>query len=190
MTDDLTTVTAQQTFDIESFTFSPTELRPRAGEFDMDQWQRLGEFIRMTNQACQWWWGDWLNMGEEKFGEHAAQALEATRWDEETLRVYAWVCRKVPPSTRVPGVPFGHYQCLAKLPEAEQRAWAEKVVDDQMSVRQLRLAIRNGDAETDTQPCVLIRCKSDADADTVEALLPDNVRSICDVERTTRARKF
>lgn len=188
MTDDLVTLNERQTFAIEQFTFSPTELKPREGEFDIDQWQRLGEFIRLTNQACQWWWGDWLNMGEENFGEHASQALEATRWDEETLRVYAWVCRNVPPETRVPGVPFSHYRCLAKLPEAEQRDWAEKVVDDQMSVRQLKLAMKNG-AGSENQPCVLIRCKNEADADAVEALLPENVKEICDIERTSRARK-
>lgn len=190
MTDDLIPVEAQQTFDIERFTFSPTDLKPLDGDFDMGQWQRLGDFIRLTNQACQWWWGDWLNMGEEHFGENTAQALEATRWDEETLRVYAWVCRKVPPETRVAGVPFAHYQCLAKLPAAEQREWAEKVATDQMSVRQLRLSMKANGSSSETQPCVLIRCKSDADADTVEALLPDNVRAICDIERTTRTRKF
>ena len=187
MTDDLVMSVPDKTFDIERFTFSPTQLKLRDGECDIEQWQRLGEFIRLTNQACQWWWGDWLNMGEDRFGENAAQALEATRWDEETLRVYAWVCRNVPPDTRVQGVPFGHYQCLAKLPEAEQREWADKVVDDQMSVRQLRLAMKNGGS--DTQPCVLIRCNNDADADTVVALLPTNVLKICDIERTTRSRK-
>ena len=66
MTDELVEQ-AQQTFNLEHFTFSPTELSPRGEEFDMNQWERLGEFIRLTNQACQWWWGDWLTMGEEKF---------------------------------------------------------------------------------------------------------------------------
>ena len=188
MNEDLVMSTTNKTFDIDSFTFSPTGLKPREGEFDMDQWQRLGEFIRLTNQACQWWWGDWLNMGEDKFGEHAAQALEATRWDEETLRVYAWVCRNVPPVTRVSGVPFSHYQCLAKLPESKQLEWAEKVASDDLSVRQLRLAMK-GDTTDESQPCVLIRCKNAADADTVEALLPKNVLAICEVERTTRVRK-
>ena len=187
MTETVAMTTARQTFDIEQFTFSPTELSPVDEGFDVDQWQRLGEFIRLTNQACAWWWGDWLNMGEEKFGEVASQALEATRWDEETLRVYAWVCRSVPRSSRVPGVSFAHYRCLAPLPEAEQHEWATRVVDDQWSVRQLKLALRK--TPTDTQPCVLIRCKSEADADTVEALLPGNVQEICEVERITRARR-
>ena len=188
MTDELVQQ-AQQTFHLEHFKFSPTELSPRGEEFDMDQWERLGEFIRLTNQACQWWWGDWLNMGEQQFGERASQALESTRWDEETLRVYAWVCRNVPRETRVPGVPFSHYQCLAKLPEGEQREWAEKVVDDQMSLRQLRHAMKNGSGKT-TQPCLVVRCKTSGAAERASAVLLDLVSAgECEVELTERAVK-
>lgn len=180
----------ERTFDLERFKFSPTTLVPgdESKSFSIDQWQRLGDFIRLTNQACQWWWGDWMNMGEDAFGEESSQALETTRWDEETLRVYAWVCRKVPTVNRLTGVPFSHYLDIAKLPVEEQHVWASRVSDEQLSRRQLRRALRDENG-SDTQPCVLIRCKSEADADTVEGLLPEQVRSTCVVERTSRKRK-
>lgn len=159
---------AAGTFTVGTFEFTTTELKPPSDDVSFEEWERLGEFIRLSNQASQWWWGDWLNMGEDKFGERASQALEITRWDEETLRNYAWVCKNVPAVSRITGVSFSHYQMLAKLPEPEQKKWAERSVDEQWSKRQLRKAIRadaNGDDEL--QPCVLIRCTKDADADEV-----------------------
>ena len=157
-----------QTFSIEGFTFSPTQLIPKEG-MDYDQWQRLGDFIRLTNQASQWWWGDWLNIGEQEFGERSAQALESTRWEEETLRAYAWVARKVHPDNRLTGVPFSHYLQLAKLKPAQQRTWAEKIVNGQLSQRQLRAALKTTDESPGVQPCVLVRCDDGPQADLVEA---------------------
>lgn len=129
-------------------------------ELGFEKWQRIGEFIRLTNVASQWWWGDWLNLGEDVFGEKSSQALEVTKWDETTLRVYAWVCRNVPLDRRLTGVPFSHYMLLAKLPEAQQRRWALRALDEQWSQRQLRRALRDAsDTATAIQRCVLIRCK-------------------------------
>lgn len=162
-------------FQIDNFQFSPTafraltSLKPNS-DADFAQWQRIGEFIRLTNSASQWWWGDWLNIGEDSFGERSSQALEITRWDEETLRVYSWVCKQVPATERVAGVSFSHYLLLAKLPPAQQSKWANKVVEEQWSQRQLRKALRasNKDAVA-MQQCVLVRCNNSADVvDTIE----------------------
>lgn len=172
-------------FKVGSFEFSTTSLSV-ASEIDLDEWSRIGEFIRLTNQASQWWWGDWLNMGEDKFGEKASQALEITRWDEETLLQYAWVCRKVPAATRVTGVSFTHYRELAKLPEKEQKKWAEQVVDQQLSRRQLKIQMKEDEGESITQPCVLIKCKNENDASDVELWAAE---SGFDFDRVERKKK-
>ena len=163
---DLELIPKSQTFSISEFDFSATSLVPK-GETDFSDWVKVGDFIRLSNVACQWWWGDWLNMGEDKFGEKSSQALESTRWDEETLRVYAWVCRNVPPENRLPGVPFSHYLTLAKLPPDDQREFAEKARDQQWSRSQLKKAI-DVSSVPDSQTCVLIRCKTSQEASIVE----------------------
>ena len=171
-------------FNVGRFEFTTTELRPPLDDISFEEWERLGEFIRLTNQASQWWWGDWLNMGEDKFGEKASQALEITRWDEETLRNYAWVCQKVPSVSRITGVSFSHYQLLAKLPEAEQKKWAERSVDEQLSKRQLRIAMRTEtNGEEQLQPCVLIRCKKNTDADEVAVWATESGYEVERIER-------
>jgi hypothetical protein len=41
-----------------------------------EQWKSLGEFIRYADGAVHWWIGDWLNYGEQNYGEMYEQALE------------------------------------------------------------------------------------------------------------------
>ena len=176
----------KKTFSIEGFSFGPTQLIAK-NDMNFEEWERLGEFIRLTNQASQWWWGDWLNAGEDAFGERSAQALEATRWEEETLRAYAWVCRKVPPVSRITGVPFTHYQRLAKLSEADQLEWATKVVDNQWSRHELSAAIKEDvGSGIHLQPCVLVRCETDDQADAVEAWAAEQSYG---ADRSDRTRK-
>lgn len=161
-------------FKMNDFIFSPTGMTAESQTFDsFDKWSRTGEFIRLTNQASQFWWGDWLNIGEDLFGSKASQALEETRWDEETLSVYAWVCKNVPPVNRLIGVPFSHYLQLAKLPHDQQRQWAEQVRDKQWSKRQLKMALNGQDASAEKQCCVLIRCADEKEAESVEEWAAD-----------------
>ena len=185
MTTDLTNPTHE--FTIDDFHFTPTGFSGSPKAIKFEQWQRIGEFIRLTNAASQWWWGDWLNLGEDTFGEKSSQALEITKWDETTLRVYAWVCRNVPLDRRLTGVPFSHYMLLAKLPEAQQRRWALRALDEQWSQRQLRRALRDSkDDAVKMQPCLLMRFKNKDKQ--VEAELWANMHNV-DFERCERAKK-
>ena len=164
-----------QEFKMNDFVFSPTGMTTESQTFDsFDQWSRTGEFIRLTNQASQFWWGDWLNIGEDLFGTKASQALQETRWDEETLGVYSWVCKNVPPVNRLIGVPFSHYLQLAKLPHDQQRHWAEQVRDNQWSKRQLKIALDGSKDTAEKQPCVLIRCADEKEAESVEEWAKDS----------------
>lgn len=185
---DITTTTTQ-TFNIDDFQFTPTGFSTTVALEDVNfqAWQKIGEFIRLTNVASQWWWGDWLNLGEDVFGEKSSQALEITKWDETTLRVYAWVCRNVPPDKRLTGTSFSHYLLLAKLPPKKQLHWAKKVVEHQWSQRQLRQALRNSNENAiKMQPCVLVRCEDETEVEQVEAWATQNKLDTDVVERVRK----
>ena len=173
-------------FTATDVSWSPLESSAASGDDDFDHWERAGEFIRLTNQASQWWWGDWLNLGEERFGERASQALEDTRWEAETLAVYAWVSRKVPKVNRLSGVPFSHYLQLAKLDISVQKTWAETIKSNQWSQRQLRVALKSEGDSLERQPCVLIRCDNKKDAEGVETLMTDKGYVVEHLERSRR----
>lgn len=88
-----------------------------------DEWMALGETLSTLEGGIAWLVGDWLNMGGE-FGEAAAQAIDHEQWSAETVRVYQWVCSKVPAENRT--MSFAHCQNIAALPPTEQRAWLDK----------------------------------------------------------------
>ena len=91
-------------------------------------------FDRSVVVGHQWWWGDFVNFGELEYGERFAQALEATDWEESSLRQYAWVAKNVEKENRLDGVPFGHYlNGLASLQPAEQKQWAERILAENLT---------------------------------------------------------
>ena len=99
-----------------------------------EEWDQLGQYLRRVHTGYQWWWGDWLNYGEGAYGERFSQALEATDWEEATLRQYAWVAKSVEKENRLDGVAFGHYvNGLASLEPAQQKVWAERIVAENLT---------------------------------------------------------
>jgi hypothetical protein len=50
--------------------------------------------------AVHFWIGDWLNYGEQKWGEMYTQALDATEFDYGTLRDDKWISSKIQLSDR------------------------------------------------------------------------------------------
>jgi DNA modification methylase len=106
-----------------------------AGNPTYDEWYQAGERLRYLEGALMWAIGDWLNYGEQKYGEMYAQAMEATDYSYQTLRDAKWVAGEIVSSTRQFDVPFGHYkEVAAQEPEvrdellaaAEAGGWTQK----------------------------------------------------------------
>lgn len=117
-----TAVVKRQNYELEA-----TALRIQ-GELSFDDWSGIGVWLEQADKAIQWWIGDWMNYGEERFGEQFAQAIEATGWAIATIRQYAWVCAKVPPKNRRPDLTFFHHREVADLPVDDQAAWLDKAI--------------------------------------------------------------
>lgn len=80
--------------------------------------------------AVQWWLGDWVNYGEATYGETYSQALEATEYEEKTLRNYAYVARNIQMSRRRDNLTFSVHSEIVGLPTAkEQDRWLLIVID-------------------------------------------------------------
>ena len=118
---------------VGGFRLTPTGLSAE-GNPTFEEFDQLGQYLRRVHTGYQWWWGDWLNYGEGAYGERFSQALDATDWEESTLRQYAWVAKNVAPENRLDGVAFGHYvNGLASLEPAEQKLWAERIVAENLT---------------------------------------------------------
>jgi hypothetical protein len=104
------------------------------------QWRDVGMMYARLGKAVQFWLGDWMLYGENKYGEEFAQACSETGYSEESLRGFLWVASRIPPNVRRSTLSWSHHQVVAGseypasfLDSAEQLKW---------SVRELREAVK------------------------------------------------
>lgn len=143
-----TNTTALELID-NKFNFSSTGLTIKH-QPTFEEWQECGEQLHYIESSIQWWIGDWLNYGEQRWGEMYTQALNETDYAERTLHNLKYVTSKVDSSRRREDLSFSHHSEVAALPPAEQDEWLDKAKKDHLSTRQLRDAIkRNGTEQPD-----------------------------------------
>lgn len=90
-------------------------------ETSFEAWESLGAWLQTVDGCVHWWTGDWLNWGEDHYGERYAQAMSTTGWSLSTLEVYAWVCKRVPVENRRMDLSFSHHKAVAHLPPSSQQ---------------------------------------------------------------------
>lgn len=130
-----------------SFRLQPTGLIVR-GTPTRAEWEQCGEVLHRMEGAVQWWIGDWLNYGERAYGEKYTEAIEATGYDEHSLRQYAWVANKVALSIRIDNVSYGVHMAVAPLPPEQQREILARAAAENLTVGQTKAIIRTQRLET------------------------------------------
>ena len=117
-----------------------------------ERWVEIGQSLGSTVKNLPWAVGDWLVLGEDAFGERAAQHLQDVGMAVERLSNYAWVSRAFPPTTRVEGLTWTHHRYIAKLNEDERSFWLRRSLEENLSTGELwRLLHAN-------KPTVTWRC--------------------------------
>lgn len=106
------------------------------------EWRRIGEQISLVSNASSWWLGDWLVYGQEKYPDRYRIAISEAALDYQTLRNYAWVARKFPPSRRRDMLSFHHHLEVAALSESDQDIWLERAIRFKWSKAELRRRIK------------------------------------------------
>lgn len=94
-----------------------------AAALTFDEWMQVGRTLQTIGGAINWWVGDWLNYGEQRYGETYTQAIEATGWGLEHLKQCKWVAGRVEKCTRVHDLSYTHHRHVAHLTAAEQASW-------------------------------------------------------------------
>jgi N6-adenosine-specific RNA methylase IME4 len=124
---------------VNGFTLSPLGLVVSEVEtFTFDQWQQVGEWLRYCDGAVHWWVGDWVNYGEQQYGEQYAPALEATGFEYQTLRDDRWVAGRIELSRRRDNLSFAHHREVAPLSPPDQDELLDIAERDSLSTRDLR----------------------------------------------------
>lgn len=122
-------------------------------DLSYETWEALGRFFGSLDKRSRWYIGDWLILGEELFGEEAAQAIEdtqKTRYDEAervtgldhgTMMNVRSICKNVARDTRRKELGFWIHAEVAPLDAAEQSVWLERAIEHGWTRRELRDAI-------------------------------------------------
>lgn len=100
-----------------------------------DDWMDLGDKLRFVSHGVQFWAGDWLAYGEDKYGEEAFAILDVK---DKTLANWASTCRRVAPSRRREELRYSHHAEVAPLPPVKQTLVLEEAVTNDYTVRQTR----------------------------------------------------
>lgn len=149
------------------------------GELSFEEWSATGRSLQRVGRAWQWWVGDWLNRGEQLFGEEYAQEIDVSEWDNETIRGATWVSSKIPRSRRRPGLSWSHHHAVAALEDAEQERFLDLAENGDLSVARLRelikqykkrLANPEPEPEKDDEMPEEYGSPEDADVDPIEDL--------------------
>jgi hypothetical protein len=118
-----------------------TGLRLHDG-LSFESWRRIGLQVGTLSDASAWWIGDWLLFGQRTYGERYKAAIDATGFGYQTLRNYAWVASRFPPSRRRDNLSFGHHAEVAALEEEGQEEWLRRVALHRWSRNELRRNLR------------------------------------------------
>jgi hypothetical protein len=97
-----------------------------SGTPSLSEWESAGRALKKASGAVQWWIGDWLNYGERAYGEMYAQALDATEYDYQTLRVQKYVANRVQLLTRSNNLSWKHHRIVAPLEPEQQIEWLQR----------------------------------------------------------------
>lgn len=107
-------------------------------EVSESEWMKFGATLFRFQDYLSLFIGDWLVVGEHKWGKTYQSIAKNFRRKEKTLRNYRWVCGSVEMSVRKDNLTFGHYQIVASYDrnlQSDYLAWAS---NNNASVGQLR----------------------------------------------------
>jgi hypothetical protein len=107
------------------------------------QWLAIGRRLGGISRCCQWWLGDWLRYGTEKWGERYVDAAVVTGYDIRSLANMASIAAAFHIARRRMNLSWSHHAVVAGLPEPEQERWLDVAAEDRLSVADLRTEVRS-----------------------------------------------
>lgn len=110
-------------------------------ELTFEEWESIGAGLQLLERGMLWWIGDWLNYGEERFGEKHAQVLDSKKYTQGTLANCKYVAKRFAPSSRYDGLSWSHHYAVAKLPPADRDVWLAKAEEESWTRAELRAHI-------------------------------------------------
>src|ERR1044072_3326935 len=106
------------------------------------EWLVVGGRLGGISRCNQWWLGDWVRYGTEKWGEKYTRAAKITGYDPRSLANMASISAAFDSSRRRDDLTWSHHVTVAGLPEEEQERWLDRAAAENLSVADLRTELR------------------------------------------------
>lgn len=117
-----------------------------AGEITFDTWASIGPVLGEYSRGVAWAVGDWLNLGEAKWGEMYAQALDTTGLSLGRLRNLKYLANAVPYSNRVSSLSLSHHEAVASFSIDQQRRLLLMAVEHGLNREEMRDVVKEIEA--------------------------------------------
>lgn len=112
---------------------------------DYDQWAECGRALAKCKEATQFWIGDWLEAGEQRWGEKYSQAASETGINPQRLMQLKFVASRIPAGSRLKELSWTHHKIVASakgLTDVKRQAWLRIAQKRNLTTRELEDAIR------------------------------------------------
>ncbi|MFL5911860.1 MAG: hypothetical protein ACJ768_14955 [Gaiellaceae bacterium] len=116
-----------------------------------EQWVLQGHRLGAIGRGVGWWIGDWLRFGNARYGEKYVRAAKITGYDVQTLMNMVYVASSVDPSRRHQRLSWSHHAEVAALEPEEQGWWLDRAEENRLSVRDLRMLLREARRRDETE---------------------------------------
>lgn len=108
------------------------------------EWENLIRGLMTVEEGHQWWMGDAIAFGEDKFAEQAFQVFgdNPMKYDHKTLANQASISRAVPKSVRRIDLSWSHHREVSALKDTRaQKRLLAKAVKEKLSCAELKLLV-------------------------------------------------
>jgi hypothetical protein len=99
-------------------------------DLSQKDWEKFGLGLVAVSASFAWVIGDWVNAGDQKYGQTYTQMAALSGWDEDTCKQYAFTAANVLRDDRNPHVFHAHHRLVASLPAKDQRKLLAKFVTE------------------------------------------------------------
>jgi hypothetical protein len=111
-------------------------------ELTQDEWLAQGVPLGVASRSSNWWLGDWVRFGKNRYGAKYEEAAEVTGYDVQTLTNMVYVASRFEFSRRRENLSWSVHAELAALEQDEQDYWLGLAASTPLSVRALRAQLR------------------------------------------------
>ena len=102
------------------------------------EWEASIRTLRAVGEAVQFWLGDALRYGQQRYGETYTQVLEETDYQYSSLATMVYVAERVESSSRDELLSWSHHKVVAPYDAPRQHELLERARSEGLTVAALR----------------------------------------------------